>query len=244
MKILSFNTGYFLGYSGTYEGYLKHPLRGLLGSGTEYDNLDSFVRLIEDEKPDLVLTQEVDGGSLRTSTEGQHLYLDKKLPNKYSSRFDSKYRGFLFPNTPMLKHMGNSVFYNRGSAEKHSLSIGRKNLVQEIRMDELSVFSLHLSTFGKWVRKRQIKQVAEIAKSREDYVIAGDLNLHTGAPEIEYLEKILESPVYSPGETFPAGNPTRKLDLVASSEDVKLRNLKDLGNRFSDHRPISFEISF
>lgn len=244
MKILSFNTGYFLGYTGTPFDYFSNPLKGFTGSRTEYDNIKEFLEIVQSEKPDVVLAQEVDGGSIRTNTDNQHNYISNKLPSEYSSRFDNKYRGSIFPKAPILSNMGNSIFFKKGTAEKHSLSIGRKNLVQEIKMDDYSIFSLHLSTFGKWVRKRQINEVAEIAKSRENYVIAGDLNLHQGAKERNYLEKKLENPVCSPGKTFPAGNPTRKLDLVVSSEKIDIENLKGLGNRFSDHKPIIFETEF
>lgn len=242
MKVLSFNTGYFLGYSGTYQEYLTDPLKGVKGSRNEYDNLQEFIDLVESEDPDFVLAQEVDGGSIRTNTSNQHAYLKDKLPEKYSSSFDTKYRGFLFPHAPMLRYMGNSVFFKQGAAEKHSLSIGRKNLVQEIRVNDLSIFSLHLSTLGGWVRKRQIKEISRILENRERYVLAGDLNLHKGRKELDYLEKTLGIPVHSPGKTFPAGNPDRKLDLVANSTEIRVENLQDLGERFSDHRPISFEI--
>jgi endonuclease/exonuclease/phosphatase family metal-dependent hydrolase len=244
VKVLSFNTGYFLGYSGTPFDYLKNPLRGITGSRTEHDNLQEFLDIVKSEEPDFVLTQEVDGGSIRTSTSNQHEYIASKMPQQFSSKFYTKYRGSLFPRAPVLRHMGNSVFYKNGSAEKHSLSIGRKNLVQEIKHDDFSIFSLHLSTFGKWIRKQQIKEIAQIAKSRQDYIIAGDLNLHKGDKEINYLEKKLDNPVYSPGKTFPAKSPTRKLDLVASSENIEINNLQELGNRFSDHRPIGFEVTF
>ena len=240
VKILSFNTGYFLGYTGKPFDYLKNPLRGVTGSETEHDNIGEFLNIIRSENPDFVLAQEVDGGSIRTSTKNQHQFISGKMPDKYSSRFDSKYRGKLFSKSPMLKYMGNSVFYQEGTAEKHSLSIGRKNMVQEIRLDDLSIFSLHLSTFGGWIRKRQIKEIAELAKNRQNYILAGDLNLHKGEKERNYLEKKLDNPVYSPGKTFPAESPTRKLDLVASSENIGITNLRDLGNRFSDHKPIIF----
>lgn len=244
MKVLSFNTGYFLGYTGTPFDYLRNPLKSVTGSRSEYDNLQEFMDIVKSEEPDFILTQEIDGGSIRTSTTNQHEYVASKIPQQYSSKFNTKYRGSLFPRAPVLRYMGNSVFYKEGSAEKHSLSIGRKNLVQEIKLDNFSIFSLHLSTFGEWIRKQQIKEIVQIAKNRQDYIIAGDLNLHKGAKEINYLEKKLGNPLYSPGKTFPARKPTRKLDLVASSENIEINNLKDLGNRFSDHRPISFEATF
>lgn len=242
MKVLSFNTGYFLGYEGTHLDYLKHPVKSINGSKTEETNLQEFLDILDEEDPDFVLAQEVDGGSTRTSTGNQHRYLAKRM-SEYSSQFNRKYRGIIYPRTPILRHMGNSVFFKKGSYEKHSLSIGRKNLVQEIKLPEFSIFSLHLATFGQWVRRRQLRQIKKIAEERENYVLTGDLNLHKGKKEIDYLEKILGSKVHSPGKTFPAAKPSQKLDLVAKSGNLEIKNLRELGNHFSDHRPISFEIN-
>lgn len=242
MKVLSFNTGYFLDYRGTHLDYIKHPLKSIKGSKRELENLDRFVQLVEAEDPDMVLVQEVDGGSIRTNTSGQQKYLNEQLSGRYRSEFAGKYRGTLFPRSPVFRHMGNMVFFRKGEVENHALKIGRKNLVQEIRLEDFSVFSLHLSTFGGWIRKEQIKEIKNIAEKRQDYMLAGDLNLHKGRKEIEYLQKTLGNPVSSPGKTFPARNPERKLDLVASSEGLKINNLEELGNHFSDHRPVKFEV--
>jgi endonuclease/exonuclease/phosphatase family metal-dependent hydrolase len=241
VKILSFNTGYFLDYDGTHSDYLKRPWKGLLGSKKEMANLDKFCELVDSVDPDAVLTQEVDGGSMRSSLKGQQNYLYEKL-DTFDSAFHSKYRGKLFPRLPMLRFMGNSVFFRNGQIENHELSIGRKNLVQELKVDDISIFSLHLSTFGGWVRRRQVEEIHKLAQGRDDYVLAGDLNFHKGRREINYLEKLLGQKVHSPGETFPAKNPNRKLDLVTASEGLEVKNIQRLQKTFSDHRPILFEI--
>lgn len=241
MKILSFNTGYFLDYNRTHTDYLKRPWKSLLGSKREKENLDRFCELVDSVDPDAVLTQEVDGGSVRSSLKGQQNYLSEKL-DPFNSAFHQKYRGKLFPRLPMLRFMGNSVFFRNGTVENHELSIGRKNLVQELKIDGISIFSLHLSTFGGWVRRRQLEEIHELAQGRDDYVLAGDLNFHKGRREINYLEKLLGQKVHSPGETFPAKRPNRKLDLVTASEGLKIENLEMLNETFSDHRPILFEL--
>ena len=241
MKLLSFNTGYFLDYDGTHSNYAKNPWKGLIGSKNEKDNLDQFCDLINSVEPDAVLTQEVDGGSARSRLNGQHNYLNEKL-DSFKSAFHNKYRGNIFPKLPMLRFMGNSVFFKEGNVTKHNLSVGRKNLVQELKIGDISVFSLHLSTFGGWVRKRQLEEIHNIAKDRDHYVIAGDLNFHKGRKEINYLESLLGQEVHSPGKTFPAKKPNRKLDLVTASEGLKVNNISLLGETFSDHRPIKFEI--
>lgn len=241
MKVLSFNTGYFLDYNGTYSDYLENPGKSIYGSNNEQENLDTFCDLVNSKNPDIVLTQEVDGGSFRSSFDGQSEYIGKKL-EYYNQYFDRKYRGAIFKRLPMLRHMGNSVFIKEGNVKIHRLSIGRKNLVQEIQFDEFSIFSLHLSTFGGWIRKRQLKEIQTIIERRKDFVLAGDLNFHKGRKEIEYLEQLTSNKVLSPGKTFPASNPERKLDLVICSGGLEISNLESLDQTFSDHRPILFEV--
>lgn len=145
MKVLSFNTGYFLGYKGTHIDYLKHPVKSIIGARDEESNLKEFLQIVNEENPDMILVQEVDGGSIRTSTESQHEYINRKISDRYSSCFSTKYRGYLYPKMPILRYMGNSV--------------------------------------------------------------------------------------------------SQKLDLVVNSQNLEIKNLRELGNRFSDHRPISFEIN-
>lgn len=242
MKVLSFNTGYFLGYEGSYLDYLKRPWMSVLGSGEEYNNLDRLVDLVNSEDPDFILLQEVDGGSIRTSTNGQHRYLQEKLPKKYKCEFHTKYRGLLYPKLPIFRLMGNAVFYTDGEVVNHSLSTGRKNLVQEIKLDNLSIFSLHFSTVGGWIRNKQLKKIKNIAEKSKNYVLSGDLNFHKGKKERQSLEESLSNRVRSPGKTFPSENPSKKLDLVASSDRMKIKKLQDLGDRFSDHRAMTFEL--
>jgi len=140
VKILSFNTGYFLGYTGTPFDYLKNPLKSFKGSSkTEYNNLDEFLSILEAEEPDFVLTQEVDGGSIRTSTESQHQYIASRISKEYDSKFNTKYRGILFPRAPMLRYMGNSVFFKQ-ELLKTFTKYREENLVQEIKLEDFSIF--------------------------------------------------------------------------------------------------------
>ncbi|MFB6116567.1 MAG: endonuclease/exonuclease/phosphatase family protein [Candidatus Nanosalina sp.] len=242
MKILSINAGYFLGYRGTHLDYLRNPWKSFLGSPEEESNLGDLIRMIETEDPDHVLVQEVDCGSFRSNFGGQEKYLEDKSPEKFRQRFGRKYRGRIFPKLPIFRFMGNSVLYSAGEIVNHRLDIGRKNLVQEIRLGDLSIFSLHLATFSSRIRRKQLEEIETLAERREDYVLAGDLNFHKGREEINALERQLGQRVRSPGKTFPASKPSEKLDLVTSSKGLKITDIEELGNCFSDHRPIIFNV--
>lgn len=241
MKILSANTGYFLGYGGAYTSYVKHPARAVIGSRREEEHLQKFLELVEREDPDVILLQEVDDGSIRTRKESQHQYLSERLPG-YEGLFGTKYRGTVTPRLPMLRKLGNSVFYRNGEAENHRLNAGRKNLVQEVRTEDLNIYSLHLATAWQRTRRKQLEELEEITGQRERYTVAGDYNFLRGEKEIQSVEDMNGWTVRSPGPTFPASNPDQRLDLVSAPEDVQVENLERLENTFTDHRPITFEI--
>lgn len=217
-------------------------MRSITGTSEEKRNLEKFVEILKSENPDLVLMQEVDGGSVRTRTSGQQHYISEKIPDEFKIEFHSKYRGKIFPRLPLLRHMGNSVIYRNGEVKNHRIGTGRKCLVQEIKMEELSIFSLHLATFFSRLRRKQLEEIEQIAEQRENYILAGDLNFHKSRKEIQDLEEQLGQKVKSPGKTFPAAEPSQRLDLVTSSEGIQIKDLKELGNKFSDHRPVKFSI--
>ena len=241
-EILSVNAGYFLGYSGRHIDYVKRPWISILGSCEERENLDKLLDIIDEEEPDHVLIQEVDGGSLRSRVGGQQHFLEKESQERFSHGFGRKYRGKIFPGLPIFRFMGNSVLYSSGKSINHRLQTGRKNLVQEIRLEDMSIFSLHLATISPRIRRKQLKEIEKIANKRDEYVLAGDLNLHKGQKEIDALEEQLGEKVRSPGKTFPASNPSQKLDLAASPSGLKITEIRELGDLFSDHRPISFKV--
>lgn len=176
MKIISFNVGYFLGYDGTHSQYLRHPKKVFRSDPKEdKKNLDDFVDLIQSEDPDVVAAQEIDNGSIRSSFGNQVDYLSEKLEYKIS--FNSKYSSIL-ANMPLTRNLGNSLIYNEGEVITHRLRAGQKNLVQELKLDGFSLFSVHLATFGQWSRRRQIRNLSNTVKNRDSFVIAGDWNTH------------------------------------------------------------------
>ncbi len=244
MKVISFNTGYFLGYTGKYREYLTKPHVGLFGSKEQESYLEEFASLVHREEPDIVLNQEIDGGSFRSNSVDQSNVLEEKLGKKFDLKFGKKYRGELFPRFPILRFMGNSLMHKNGSVKNHYLDSGRKGLVQELKLENTSIYSVHLATFGRWTRRKQIDQLDNLIDKERNFVISGDFNFHTGEKEINYIEEKIGCEVKSPGDTFPSGNPRKNLDIIAHSREIDLKNSEVMSESFSDHRPISFEIEF
>lgn len=240
MKILSLNAGYFLGFDGTLTDYMKHPLRTVFGSNIQSSfSVEKFNMLVEEVDPEAVLLQEVDQGSIRSSSTSIPTAIERQLSKDFNSHPHTKYGGVV-GSLPFTGKMSNSILTKTGDVENHFLENGTKNLVQELSLNEISIFSVHLSRFGKTVREKQLREIAEIAEIRDNYIVAGDFNFMK-AQEINQAEEILGKKI-SPGKTFPAKNPSKPLDMAFKSENISVE-ADSLDRTISDHRPVILEIS-
>lgn len=240
MKLLSLNAGYFLGFDGTLRDYVRHPLRTVIGSSVESSlSAEKFNMLVDDVDPEAVLLQEIDQGSIRSSSTSVPSSLENQLSEEFRAHPHTKYGG-LVGNLPFTSKMSNSILTKNGNVENHFLDNGTKNLVQELSLNGVSIFSVHLSRFGGRVRKNQIKEIAEITERRDSYIVAGDFNFMKDS-EITHAEDALGQKI-SPGKTFPAKNPSKALDMAFKSGNISVE-AKSLDKSISDHRPIVIEIN-
>jgi len=98
---------------------LKNPLKSLKDQNKSTITLDEFLSIFRREKELIfVLTQEVDGWIYQDfNRKPTSVYIASRISKEYDSKFNTKYRGILFPRAPMLRYMGNSVFFQTGTAE-------------------------------------------------------------------------------------------------------------------------------
>ena len=117
----------------------------------------------------------------------------------------------------------------------------------EFNGQEIEVFVTHLSHLPHPNEIRQ-EQVAElmtaIADSRRPWILMGDFNALPSEPEIAALVKI-SSPVFAQqpellaGMSYPAQDPTIRLDYIFFSDHFELLSQQIIDNgTTSDHRPI------
>ncbi|QKQ98306.1 hypothetical protein GKQ38_02120 [Candidatus Nanohaloarchaea archaeon] len=240
MKVLSLNAGYFLGYEGTMRDYICHPLRAVIGDKVvQSRKVSEFSKLVHDTDPDTVLLQEVDQGSIRSSDASLPRSITRKLPGEFSVHPETKYREG-FRKMPFVRNMSNALLTKEGNVHNHRVDTGTKCLVQELQLENLSIFSVHLSRFGKSVRRKQLKQISELVEGRENYIVAGDFNFMD--PEEQKTAEEIIGKKFSAGATFPAKKPTRTLDMAYTSESLDL-NLEVIDSEISDHRPIIMDIN-
>lgn len=246
MKILTCNTGYFLGFDKPIPNYIYNLKRSCLGSSSvENERINNLAEIIDQENPEVVALQEVDQGSLRTRTSGQVKELVKRIRENYKWESSNKYSPRkIISHLPMFRKMSNGLLSRgEGDTRRHYLKPGSKQLMMEYRHEkrDLSVFNVHMPTLHSY-RSRQLKEVKKKVIKREKSVLCGDFNCYRGKEELEELFDDTRYRVESPGPTHPRSEPHRELNLFIVPEESEI-DLKRAGNRISDHFPVIADIS-
>lgn len=241
MKVLSLNTGYFLGYDGRKQKYLRYPWRGVIGSKkVEEQKLQNLADRIEESEPDLIGLIEVDQGSIRTFTDGQLSYLVKELSSRgldYRKKAGFKYRdNAILRNLPVIRGMCNGFLYKDGfDVEVHRLENGWKRTVLEARKGDLSVFLCHLPlTFFKDTQQHQLEAISELAAERDKFVICGDFNIDE-ISDLDILKNKNNAEIHSPGKTYPLYNPRGRYDLFILGPELRMKDIEIPDLDISDH---------
>lgn len=257
MKILSCNAGYLQGDRDAVGGYIPSPLQAVVGNPSiERRAAERLSELIARERPDVTCLVEVDGGSIRTATDGQvdrlrELLADRGL--RYRGRIDRKYgTDGLVSNLPFFRHLGNGVLVDdEVPIDVHYLETGPKRLVTEIRLSPaVALFVVHLS-LGARSRRRQLAELADLIErsGADQTIVTGDFNTFGGHAELDGLLDRAGLELHAPGETV-ASRPfdelvlsTRALDLFLCSPSIEIERCEVLDDRISDHRPVVTEIA-
>lgn len=237
MDILSWNTGYFLGYEGTIPDYLRNPLKGVLGTRREAPALTRAAAVIDGVDPDLVLLQEIDTGSRRTGTRGQAAYLAEHVETMFEAHAAGKYGNPGLRRLPLLGHMANGVLHRGATVTDGYLDAGIKSLVQRVDLDGVSIFNVHLARFGARVRRRQLAELCRRVEAHDPAIIIGDVNAMHGLSELDPVRERLGWRVTTDGATFPATHPRHVIDCALHPPSLAV-TCRRLPHTVSDHRPL------
>jgi len=205
LKVLSWNVQYMAGKS--YVFYYDMP--GFSGPDKRPEStsitrtIEAVAALIDREKPDIVLLQEMDEGASRTDMEDQAARLQSLLKQPYPFRTEAFYHKSRYIPHPMiqgsvgLKLTTLSRFPIR-EATRHQLSLMPqdwisqqfylKRCVLECRIPlnngtEIAVLNTHLDAFsqGTDTLKNQVSEVIQILEGLDregtPWIIGGDFNL-------------------------------------------------------------------
>ncbi len=240
LKLLSFNIQVGM-HTRHYGHYVTRALHHVLPSPTMHYNLDRIAELMRDY--DFVAIQEADAGSLRSHYVNQMEYLAEKAGFSHfglSVTRDLK---------PVARHcLGYLSRRQPVNTVEHVLpsSIpGRRAMTIQLDAEwgDLTLLVAHLS-LGPRTQRRQLHFLADLVPHARPSVLIGDLNC--GPEKLRTHAGLLRSGLWvSAGTpaTFPSWKPSRSLDHILVSPDIKVESLVALPHTFSDHRPLAADIT-
>jgi len=118
-----------------------------------------------------------------------------------------------------------------------------------VRGVNVSFYAAHLDyRRDPTVRQMQVGDVLEIVDGDpEPTLLVGDLNAPPDAPELDPLWDVFDDAWdvqgEGPGYTFPAADPTKRIDYVLTSPSVETDSVDVVDVLASDHRPVVAELS-
>jgi endonuclease/exonuclease/phosphatase family metal-dependent hydrolase len=234
--------------------------------------LDSIVKFIKQENPDIISLQEVyDGKGMSPEWLNSWNILKKELDYKYTSFAPAFYiieKGIkinqgqaILSKYPIIKEevFFYDVPYGKFAFPAEDFSLVPRNLqhvILEFQGEKLNVFN----TQGIWGKnfldnERRIKMSEKIikqVKSKNHVILSGDFNVVPKTKTIQNIEKLLKNPFKDKINTtinLKRMNKTINeeksiLDMVFVSQDIKISDSYCPSVDVSDHMPlvIVFEI--
>ena len=220
--------------------YLTRSWRHFLPHAERFCNLDQTANLLHDY--DIVGLQEVDAGSLRSNFINLTEYLAESA-------------GFPFWHHRVNRRVGRIARHATGLLSRiRPVQVAEQRLPGLIpgrgftaarfgHGESLVVFNIHLA-LSRRVRFEQISYLADLINQYPHVILMGDMNCQPDSLELRYLFRRthLREPLEK-FHTFPSWQPNRNIDHILVTPELKVRQARVLRHSFSDHLPISMEIS-
>ena len=254
VKLISYNIEYCEGMEGIWYQYLQFwkiffPPRNLERR---------MVAALHKLKPDILALIEVDIGSLRSRGEDEVRFLEEKLGfTNFVEKVKYPVKGWLklFHHIPILNKQANALVsrFPFTKVRYHVFHEGTKRMIIEATVkcpNPVTLLAAHLA-LGKKTRAKQIKELIRIVNNiKNPVILMGDFNTFNGEQEIKellrktHLKDLISLDKKSVPLTEPAWHPTRRLDYILTSPQVKVKKYSVLKFHFSDHLPLMIDFDF
>src|SRR5699024_1710306 len=93
-----------------------------------------------------------------------------------------------------------------------------------------------------YIREMQVEEMLGIISEHDHNILVGDMNAEPDAPELAPLFQTFQdawaSIHDSPGYTFPADDPVKRIDNVLLSPDIEIQSSQVIESLASDHFPV------
>lgn len=239
MKILLYNIEYGTGLR-YWRDYIFKFWRYLWASRKA---MESIVQFLQHKDPDVICLVEVDAGSVRARSQSQVEQIAEGVGMENYKSY-SKYKSHSFLGSlPMMSSQHNAILSRKkGKFKSHYLESGVKRLVEELIINGISIFLIHLG-LRKKLRKKQFEELSVLLQNcPRPYVLCGDFNILKGLKEIVDFVQNNQLRLTDVEATYPAKKPRRYLDLILVSPEIRVIEAGVSKVEWSDHLPVWIEI--
>lgn len=217
-----------------------------------------IVEAIKKLNPDILTLIEVDTGSLRSRGKDEVKFFEEKLKmNSFVEKVKYPLQGWLrlFHHLPILDKQANAIVskYKLTKVKYHVFHEGTKRMVIEATIKcprPVTLLAVHLA-LEKKTRSQQIQELINIVNNiKNPVILMGDFNTFNGEKEVNNLLKKthLKDKISLDKEslplTEPAWHPSRRLDYILTSPQIKVKKYSVLHFPFSDHLPLMVDFVF
>lgn len=198
-------------------------------------DLSSIIRVINDQKPDLVALQELDSNFQRSDYVDQLPIIARKTKMNYIRGWAGNGILSRYPisDSIRIKIVYDEYHYERGFT------------VAKVMIDQKEVMFMctHLDHTSDTVRLSQLNAIFQYLPSQTNYMIfAGDFNFQPGSLPYQKLCKQfvdLDAKDHSP--TYPANKPSARIDYIFLHKKSRIESsgYQVIAEKAaSDHRPV------
>lgn len=252
VRLICYNVEYCEGMPGHWYQYLQFWKIFFPPPGLDQRIVDA----LQKKKPDILALVEIDTGSFRAKKD-EVVFFEKGLGMKsLVEKIKYPLHGWLrlFHHVPILDKQANAIIsrFKISRVRYHVFHEGTKRVIIEATVHcprPVTLLLAHLALGGE-TRKQQLNELVKIVNAiRNPVILMGDFNTFHGTHEIKkllqetHLKDRAKLGRKSIAFTEPAWHPSRRLDYVLVSPQIKVRKYEVLPFSFSDHRPLYVEFT-
>ena len=214
-----------------------------------YRGIEELARVIEEQEPDVVALQEVSRGWVIDGSFDMLVWLSRRLdmPYAWGPAADSVWGNAILSRYPIASARTVPMPNNAQMQLKRSLTRARIDLGNGESLKVIAAHLHHVAREGH-LRVAQVEAILREWDEEGRSVVLGDFNALPGDPEMGLLSDaglvdafLTSSPDGMEGTDRPLGftstsrDPTKRIDYIWVSQDLKLRDFALTNSIASDH---------